>query len=82
MTPVLSLAEAPAHPHIRARGTLPEYGGVVQAGAAPRLSASATREPATPPLPGAHNDEVFREWLAAAGKYETEAEGEADGEGE
>jgi alpha-methylacyl-CoA racemase len=82
VTPVLSLAEAPAHPHIRARGTLREYGGVVQAGPAPRLSASAMREPAPPPLPGAHNDEVFREWLAAAGECEAEAEAEAEAEGE
>jgi len=36
--PVLSLAEAPAHPHNRARATFTEIGGVVQPSAAPRLS--------------------------------------------
>lgn len=36
--PVLSLAEAPAHPHNRARGTFVEAGGVVQPAPAPRFS--------------------------------------------
>jgi alpha-methylacyl-CoA racemase len=74
VTPVLSLAEAPAHPHIRARGALREYDGVIQAGAAPRLSGSTRREPAPPPAPGAHNSEVLREWLAAATEREEEGE--------
>jgi alpha-methylacyl-CoA racemase len=74
VTPVLSLAEAPAHPHIRARGALREYDGVVQAGAAPRLSGSPRREPAPPPGPGAHNAEVLREWLPAAGEREEKGE--------
>ena len=74
VTPVLSLAEAPAHPQLRARGTLREYGGVVQAGAAPRLSGSVAREPAPPPVPGAHNAEVLREWQAAAGEDKDEGE--------
>jgi alpha-methylacyl-CoA racemase len=74
VTPVLSLAEAPAHPHLRARGALREYGGVVQAGAAPRLSGSAERAPAPPPVPGAHNAEVLREWQDAAGEDQDEGE--------
>jgi len=36
--PVLSLAEAPAHPHNRARGAFVEIAGVVQPGPAPRFS--------------------------------------------
>lgn len=41
VTPVLSFAEAAAHPHLRARETLVEADGVVQAAPAPRFSRSA-----------------------------------------
>jgi len=44
--PVLSMAEAPAHPHNIARGTFVEAGGVVQPAPAPRYSRSATDAPA------------------------------------
>ncbi len=43
--PVLSLAEAPAHPHNVARGTFTEAGGVVQPMPAPRYSATPTIAP-------------------------------------
>ena len=36
--PVLSMAEAPQHPHMQARGTFVELDGVVQPGPAPRFS--------------------------------------------
>jgi alpha-methylacyl-CoA racemase len=38
--PVLSLTEAPQHPHNRARGTFVEDGGMVQPAPAPRFSAT------------------------------------------
>lgn len=38
--PVLSLAEAPHHPHVAARGTFVEDGGLVQPAPAPRFSAT------------------------------------------
>ena len=38
--PVLSLAEAPAHPHNAARGTFVEQGGMIQPAPAPRFSAT------------------------------------------
>jgi alpha-methylacyl-CoA racemase len=44
VTPVLTAAEAAAHPHLVARGTLVEVDGVVQAAPAPRFS----RTPADP----------------------------------
>lgn len=37
-TPILSMAEAPMHPHLRARGTFVEREGVVQPAPAPRFS--------------------------------------------
>ena len=60
--PVLSLAEAPAHPHLAARQSLVELGGVVQAAVAPRFSRSVPGEPADPPEPGADIEAVFRDW--------------------
>jgi alpha-methylacyl-CoA racemase len=47
VAPVLSLTEAPHHPHNVARGTFVELDGVVQPAAAPRFS----RTPARPPSP-------------------------------
>jgi alpha-methylacyl-CoA racemase len=46
--PVLSLADAPAHPHNAARGTLVEASGVMQPAPAPRFSATAARPPSLP----------------------------------
>lgn len=43
--PVLSLSEAPEHPHNKARGTFVTAGGVVQAAPAPRYSRSSTVAP-------------------------------------
>ena len=36
--PVLSMAEAPLHPHMKARGTFVELDGVLQPAPAPRFS--------------------------------------------
>ncbi len=55
-SPVLSFAEAPQHPHMKARKTLIEVDGVVQPAPAPRFSRSVTGQP-TPPL--AHPDTDF-----------------------
>ena len=38
--PVLSLTEAPKHPHVAARGTFVEDAGIVQPAPAPRFSAT------------------------------------------
>ncbi len=43
--PVLSMGDAPAHPHNAARGTFVAAGGVVQPAPAPRYSVSATVAP-------------------------------------
>ncbi len=60
--PVLSLAEAPEHPHNRARGTFVEQAGVVQPAPAPRFSRTPGELVAPPPHPGQHTDEVLRAW--------------------
>ncbi|MFE4668123.1 CaiB/BaiF CoA transferase family protein [Streptomyces sp. NPDC056716] len=48
VTPVLTFAEAATHPHLAARRTLVEAGGVLQAATAPRFSRTPGREPAPP----------------------------------
>jgi crotonobetainyl-CoA:carnitine CoA-transferase CaiB-like acyl-CoA transferase len=48
--PVLSLPEAAAHPHNRARGTFIEVDGVMQSAPAPRFSRTVPARP-TPPRP-------------------------------
>jgi alpha-methylacyl-CoA racemase len=59
VSPVLSLAEAPVHPHAAARDAFVEVGGVVQPAPAPRFSRSAAGQPAAPPRPGADTDGVL-----------------------
>jgi alpha-methylacyl-CoA racemase len=63
VTPVLSLAEAPADPHLTARGTFTPVGGVTQPGPAPRFSRSAPPTPCPPRPSGADNESVLRDWL-------------------
>jgi crotonobetainyl-CoA:carnitine CoA-transferase CaiB-like acyl-CoA transferase len=48
--PVLSMAEAPEHSHLRERQTFVDVGGVVQPAPAPRFSRSVPTAP-TPPAP-------------------------------
>lgn len=66
--PVLSFAEAPHHPHIKARGTLLDVDGVVQPAPAPRFSRSVLGQP-SPPLDGPNTDlgAMLEAWSADAG---------------
>jgi alpha-methylacyl-CoA racemase len=59
VAPVLSPAEAPAHPHNRSRGTFADVGGLVQPAPAPRFGRSAAGSPSPPPRPGADTDAVL-----------------------
>jgi alpha-methylacyl-CoA racemase len=59
--PVLSLAEAPLHPHLAARGTFVDVDGRTLPAPAPRLSRSGAKTPRGGPRPGEHTDEVLRE---------------------
>ncbi|GAA3378349.1 hypothetical protein GCM10020367_57500 [Streptomyces sannanensis] len=62
VAPVLSLREAPAHPHLAARGTFTEYGGITQPAPAPRFSATPGSVRRPPARPGADTAEVARDW--------------------
>jgi alpha-methylacyl-CoA racemase len=60
--PVLSLGEAPQHPHNVHRGTFVELDGVVQPAPAPRFSATPASVLRPPSHAGQHTDEVLTEW--------------------
>jgi len=60
--PVLTMSEAPQHPHNIARGTFIEVEGTLQAAPAPRFSVTPSDTPTAPPLPGEHNDEALHGW--------------------
>ncbi|HVU72731.1 MAG TPA: CaiB/BaiF CoA-transferase family protein [Mycobacteriales bacterium] len=59
--PVLSITEAPQHPHNVARETFVEVDGIVQPAPAPRFSRTVPAAPSRPSFPGDHTDEILRE---------------------
>ncbi|MFZ0834649.1 MAG: CaiB/BaiF CoA-transferase family protein [Mycobacterium sp.] len=59
--PVLSIREAPHHPHSRARGSFVDVDGVLQPAPAPRFSRTVPPPPAPPGLAGDHTREVLSE---------------------
>lgn len=67
ISPVLSLTEAPADPHLRARGTFVEVDGIVQPAPAPRFSRTPGAIQRPPPRPGQQTDEALRDWGLDAG---------------
>jgi alpha-methylacyl-CoA racemase len=60
--PVLSLTEAPEHPHLRARGTFVDVDGAQQPGPAPRFSRTPGRIERLGPHPGEHTDAALEAW--------------------
>ena len=65
--PVLSMDEAPKHPHNVHRGTFVEQDGVVQPGPAPRFSRTPGKIQGPPASPGQHTNEALRDWGFSAG---------------
>ena len=61
VVPVLSLAEAPQHPHNVARATFVARDDVVQPAPAPRFSATPARLDLPPPIVGEHTGAVLAE---------------------
>ena len=57
--PILSMEEAPAHAHNRARETFVEVGGAVQPAPAPRYSVTATATPVAAPSAGSDSDAIL-----------------------
>jgi alpha-methylacyl-CoA racemase len=60
--PVLSIKEAPQHPHITARGTFTEVAGITQPSPAPRFSRTPGSIERPPSHAGQHTDEALTEW--------------------
>lgn len=59
--PVLSLSEAPRHPHNAARGTFTEVAGIVQPAPAPRFSRTEAEISGPPAHAGQHTDDILSE---------------------
>lgn len=57
--PVLSMEEAPRHPHNMARGTFVESGGLTQPAPAPRFSRTSSILPEAPPATGQDTLEIL-----------------------
>lgn len=66
LAPVLSPAEAPDHPHNRARQTFVHTNGALQPAPAPRFSRTPAAIQGPPPLPGAHTAAALTDWGVAA----------------
>ena len=60
--PVLTLEEAPQHPHNVARGTFVDVAGVTQPAPAPRFSRTPLEVQRPPAHAGQHTDEVLAGW--------------------
>jgi alpha-methylacyl-CoA racemase len=60
--PVLSMDEAPLHPHNLARGTFVEVDGIVQPAPAPRFSRTPSAPPSPPEAPGERGNASLAQW--------------------
>lgn len=60
--PVLSMMDAPEHPHHRARETYIEVDGITQPAPAPRFSRTPGQVQGPPPVKGAHNESALSDW--------------------
>ncbi|MEP3247027.1 MAG: CaiB/BaiF CoA-transferase family protein [Sneathiella sp.] len=60
--PVLSMDEAPEHPHNIARGTFTEIDGVIQPAPAPKFSRTKSEIQGPPCYPGQHTEEALQSW--------------------
>ncbi|MDQ2727104.1 MAG: CoA transferase [Actinomycetota bacterium] len=60
--PVLTMDEAPKHPHMAQRETFVDVGGVTQPAPAPRLSRTPGEVSGPPPRPGQDTDRALADW--------------------
>jgi len=60
--PVLSFADAPVHPHNRARGSFVQAHGLTQPAPAPRFAATPGSIDRPPPAPGADTASALADW--------------------
>lgn len=62
VAPVLSMREAPQHPHNQARAVFQTQFGISQPSPAPRFDRTASNITPPPAAVGAHTQEVLRDW--------------------
>ena len=62
VAPVLTMGEAPSHPHHVARGTFAEVNGVIQPAPAPRFSRTPATLSLPPQMAGANTEEALAGW--------------------
>jgi alpha-methylacyl-CoA racemase len=60
--PVLNLAEAPQHPHNKARASFVDFEGVTQPAPAPRFSRSQSGIQSAAAIAGEHSEEILKDW--------------------
>ena len=60
--PVLNLAEAPQHPHNKARASFVDFEGVTQPAPAPRFSRSQSGIQSSAAIAGEHSEEILKDW--------------------
>ena len=75
--PVLSLDEAPDHPHIKARNTYVDFAGVIQPAPSPRFSRTEATLVRAPAHPGEHTDEVLGDFGFSADEIAKLRDGKA-----
>jgi alpha-methylacyl-CoA racemase len=68
--PVLTLEEAPSHPHNAARQTFVTIDGVPQPAPSPRFSATPGAVQSGPPAIGEHNETALKDWGFSAAEIE------------
>ena len=75
--PVLSLDEAPNHPHNKARKTFIQIEGVVQPAPAPRFSRTQPEIQGPPPMPSGNTEEVLTDFGFSRNDIESLKDAEA-----
>lgn len=63
VAPVVAMREAAGHPHNVARATFVEHARVLQPVPAPRFWLTPAKLNIPPCKPGAHTDEILKEWI-------------------
>jgi alpha-methylacyl-CoA racemase len=80
VAPVLDAGEVASDPHLSARGSFVEAGGIVQPAPAPRFSRTPASLSHLPPQPGEHTAEDLADWGFDSEDIATLLEGRAVGE--
>lgn len=62
VAPIVPMSEAPAHPHLAARGTYVDHAGVTQPAPAPRFSRTPARLSDPPSRVGEHTRDALQAW--------------------